>query len=31
MKLFKGMLRVHLLALERKIDGHIPSAHPLMA
>ena len=30
-KLFKGMLRVHLLALERKIDGHIPSARPLMA
>jgi hypothetical protein len=30
-KLFKGLLRVHLMALERKIDGHIPSAHPLMA
>ena len=30
-KLFKGMLRVHLLALERKIDGHIPSMHPVMS
>ena len=30
-KLFKGLLRVHLMALERKIDGFIPSAHPLMA
>ena len=30
-KVFKGLLRVHLLALERKMDGYIPSAHPLMA
>jgi hypothetical protein len=30
-KLFKGLLRVHLLALERKLEGHIPSAHPVMA
>jgi len=30
-KLFKGMLRVLLVALERKIEGHIPSSHPLMA
>ena len=29
-KFFKGMLRVHLMALERKINGYIPSAHPLM-
>ena len=29
-KLFKGMLKVHLLALERKIEGYIPSAHPVM-
>jgi hypothetical protein len=30
-KLFKGLLRVHLQALERKIDGYIPSSHPVMA
>ena len=30
-KLFKGFLRVHLLALERKIAGHIPTSHPIMA
>jgi hypothetical protein len=30
-KLFKGLLRVHLMALERKLDGKIPSDHPLMA
>ena len=30
-KLFKGVLRVHLMALERKIGGYIPSAHPVMA
>ena len=30
-KLFKGMLRVHLLALEKKLEGHIPSSHPVMA
>ena len=24
------MLRVHLLALERKLKGHIPSQHPVM-
>ena len=29
-KLFKGVLRVHLLAFERKLDAHIPSAHPVM-
>ena len=29
-KLFKGMLRVHLLALERKLKGNIPSQHPVM-
>jgi hypothetical protein len=29
-KLFKGMLRVHLQALERKISGYIPSSHPVM-
>jgi hypothetical protein len=29
-KIFKGLLRVHLMALERKIEGYIPSAHPLM-
>jgi hypothetical protein len=25
------MLRVHLLSLEKKLDGHIPSSHPVMA
>ena len=29
MKLFKGMLWVHLLALERKLNGNIPSQHPV--
>ena len=29
-KLFKGVLRVHLLALEKKLEAHIPSAHPIM-
>ena len=29
-KLYKGMLRVLLMALERKLEGHIPSAHPTM-
>ena len=28
-KLFKGMLWVHLLALERKLNGNIPSQHPV--
>ena len=28
-KTFKGLLRVHLAALERKVDLHLPSAHPL--
>ena len=28
--LLKGLLRVHLLALERKFDGNIPSQHPCM-
>jgi hypothetical protein len=30
-KLLKGMVRVHLLALERKAQLHLPSHHPLMA
>ena len=30
-KLFKGLLRVHLMALERKIGGQIPTKHPVMA
>ena len=30
-KLFKGLLRVHLLALEKKIEGFIPSDHPVMS
>ena len=30
-KLFKGLLRVHLAALERKVEGYIPSEHPLMS
>ena len=30
-KLAKGLLRVHLSALEAKIDGHITSDHPIMA
>ena len=30
-KLFKVMLRVHLLALERKIQSHLPSHHLVMA
>ena len=29
-KTFKGLLRVHLIALERKVDVHVPTAHPLM-
>ena len=29
-KLLKGMLRVHVLALEQKICGNIPTHHPLM-
>lgn len=29
-KLFKGLLRVHLAALERKAGVHIPSAHPVL-
>ena len=29
-KLLKGVLRVHVVALEEKIGGQIPSAHPLM-
>ena len=29
-KLLKGMLRVHVLALENKINGKIPTHHPLM-
>ena len=30
-KLFKGIIRVHVMALERKIGGSVPSKHPLMA
>ena len=30
-KVWKAMLRVHLSALEAKIEGHIPSDHPVMA
>ena len=30
-KLFKGMLRVHLGALEHKLQRHIPSSHPVFA
>ena len=29
--LFKAMLRVHVLALEAKIEGEIPTHHPVMA
>ena len=29
-KLFKGLLRVHLAALERKIEGYLPSSHLVM-
>ena len=30
-KLYKGLLRVHLAAVERKVEGYLPSAHPVMA
>jgi hypothetical protein len=30
-KLMKGMMRVHLLALERKVGGRFPSTHPVVA
>ena len=30
-KLFKGLFRVHLIALEKKIDGHIPIDHPIIS
>ena len=30
-KLIKGLLRVHALALERKLGHRVPSRHPLMA
>ena len=30
-KTVKGMTRVHLLALEAKLNGFIPSSHPLMS
>ena len=30
-KLFKGLLRVHLAALERKIGAQFPSKHPVVA
>ena len=30
-KVFKGLLLVHLGALEQKIEGHIPSSHPVMS
>ena len=29
-KIFKERMRVHLLALERKIGGKIPARHPIM-
>ena len=29
-KVFKGLLRVHLLSLERRIGGKIPSSHPIL-
>ena len=29
-KLFKGMLWMHLLPWERKLKGNIPSQHPVM-
>ena len=29
-KTFKGLLRVHLASLEKKVAMHLPSAHPLM-
>ena len=30
-KLFKGLLRVHLAALERKTEGYLASSHPVMS
>ena len=30
-KLIKGLLRVHVLALERKLGHRVPAKHPLMA
>jgi hypothetical protein len=30
-KLIKGLLRVHLLSLERKVGGRFPSSHPITA
>jgi hypothetical protein len=30
-KLVKGMIRVHLLALERKVGGRFPGTHPVLA
>jgi hypothetical protein len=30
-KLVKGMVRVHLLALEQKVGGRFPSTHPILA
>jgi hypothetical protein len=30
-KLIKGLLRVHLLALERKVGARFPTAHPVIA
>ena len=30
-KLINGLLRVHLMALERKLEHRVPSKHPLMA
>ena len=29
-KTFKGLLRVHVMALEKKADVYVPTAHPLM-
>ena len=30
-KLLKGLIRVHVLALERKLNVHIPASHPVVA
>jgi hypothetical protein len=30
-KLMKGMVRLHSLALERKVGGRFPSSHPILA
>jgi hypothetical protein len=30
-KLIKGLLRVHLMSLEKKVGGRFPSSHPVLA